>query len=111
MILVIGDLESWEREGRPVPRMEGFRFARFPELTAPLLAETKPDMVLSALVGDEFDAMEVARRLVEFGFQGRYRALTDDLPDAGAVRAEIQEIAPNLDFDLFLIRPTLGPPA
>ncbi|MBP1804298.1 hypothetical protein [Rubellimicrobium aerolatum] len=109
MILVIGDLESWEREGRPVPRMDGFRFATFAKLTGPLLEETRPEMVLSPLMGDGFDAMDIARRLVEAGFQGRYRALTDDLPDSEAVREEIREIAPDLDFDLFLIRPSLGP--
>lgn len=104
MILVIGNLSTWEREGRPAPTLEGFRFTHFEGLDLGLLAEVRPDMVLSTLVGDGFDAIDVARRLRELGYRGRYRALAHALPNEEAVRAEIEEAAPELDFDLVVLR-------
>lgn len=107
MILVIGNLDRWKREGRPAPELEGFRFATFEALDAALLASARPDMILSPLVGDGFDALEVARRLVELGFRGKYRALAGDVPNPDAVREEVREAAPDLDFDVFLLRQDL----
>jgi hypothetical protein len=109
MILVIGNLLSWEREGRPVPSLDGFRFTSFADLDEHLLNGLKPEVVLSALMGESFDAVDVARRLAELGFTGRYRALTNMLPNADAVRDEVREVAPDLDFDLFVIRPAADP--
>ncbi|TNC51163.1 hypothetical protein FHG66_06345 [Rubellimicrobium rubrum] len=111
MILVIGNLMTWEREGRPVPKLEGFYFASFSEIDARLLSDVKPDVVLSALMGESFDVIDLACRLVELGFAGRYRALTTALPNAEAVRNEVQAIAPSLDFNFYVIGSTLDPPA
>ncbi|WP_210529854.1 hypothetical protein [Rubellimicrobium arenae] len=104
MILVIGNLRTWEREGRPVPRIEGFRFTSFAQLEAALSESPAPDVVLSALMGESFDALDVARVLNRCGFAGRYRALTNALPNLDAIRQEVHEIAPFLDFDLYIIR-------
>lgn len=109
MILVVGNLDGWERQGRGVPDLAGFRFARFEDLDAALLDSVRPDMVLSALVTDGHDAVDVARRLAELGFKGRYRALAAALPNLHSVIDEVHEAAPGLDFDLFLISPE-GPP-
>ncbi len=103
MILVIGNLRSWERAGRDIPRIEGFRFAAFDELSADLLRDARPDLVLSALMGESFDALDLARRLDELGFRGRYRALTNPLPRPDDVRDEVRAAAPGLDFDLFVV--------
>jgi hypothetical protein len=105
MILVIGNLRNWEREGRPVPELEGFRFASFADLDQEHLADPVPDVVLSALMGENFDAIDVARRLAELGYAGRYRALSNAIPSTETIREEIREVAPDLDFDLFLLRP------
>jgi hypothetical protein len=104
MILVIGNLRSWEREGRPVPELEGFRFVSFSDLREQHLSQPVPEVVLSALMGENFDAIDVARRLAELGFSGRYRALSNAIPNAETIREEVREVAPELDFDLFLLR-------
>jgi hypothetical protein len=103
MILVIGNLRSWALAGRPVPLLDGFRFASFEDLSAALLEETRPHLVLSALMGESFDAVDLARRLAELGFAGRYRALTNPLPRPEDVREEVRAAAPGLDFDLFVL--------
>ncbi|TNC71949.1 hypothetical protein [Rubellimicrobium roseum] len=105
MILVIGNLDAWERHGRRAPDLDGFRFARFDEIDAGLLAEVAPGMVLSWLVDDGHDAVDIARRLAELGFAGRYRALAPDLPNVAAIVEEVREVAPDLDFDLFRVSP------
>lgn len=103
MILVIGNLLNWTRDGRPVPDLDGFRFAPFRALDANLLRAVDPPVVLSALVGDDHDAMDVARRLAELGYRGRYRALAARLPNPDVVRREVRSAAPTIDFDLMLL--------
>lgn len=104
MILVVGNLERWAARGRGLPDLVGFAFVAFHSLTPDLLDDLAPEMVLSPLMGEGFDAVELARRLWQLGFAGRYRALTTPLPDLDAVRAEVREAAPDLDFDLYVLR-------
>jgi len=42
-------------------------------------------------------------KLIELRYQGRYRAIAEDLPDADLIRKEVQTFAPQLDFDLLLM--------
>lgn len=98
MILVVANLSRWRREGRRLPVIAGFAFAE-PEAVGPALLQDV-DLVLSALMDDGFDALDVARRLRAAGYRGRYRAITVPLPDPAAVLAEVRAEAPGLDFDL-----------
>lgn len=103
VMLVVGDLRGWRRAGRRLPLLSGFHFAGYGDVTAAALERIRPDVILSALFGSDFDALELARRLSELGFAGRYRALAMALPDPAVIRAEVWAVAPGLDFDLFLI--------
>lgn len=100
-ILVVGNLASWRKAGREIPRLPGFHFTAFDDVTAELLRVTAPDLVLSALMGDGYDAIELARCLALLDFAGRYRALTSGLPNPRVVLAEVHQVAPGIDFDLF----------
>jgi len=99
VILVVGDV----RDPTALPRIPGFHFRPFDAVNRKLLASLAPEVVLSALIGPDFDAIDLARRLGEAGFAGRYRAVTGKLPNARAVVAEVRAVAPGLDFDLFVI--------
>lgn len=101
--LVIGDLARWRAEGRVVPPLEGFQFIDIDELNVEMVNEKQPDIILSPLVADDFDAVDVAVKLIELRFRGRYRAIADDLPDADLIRQEVRMFAPQLDFDLLLM--------
>lgn len=103
MILVIGPLRLTGGEGPPALRRDGYRFARFADLDAALLRDTAPAMVVSALIGDRFDAVDLARRLAELGYAGPYRALSPPLPRPALVKAEVRAAAPDLDFDLVVV--------
>lgn len=104
--IVIGDLARWTKTGHKLPDVCGINFVQFETLTADLIALVAPDMILSPLIGDSFDVHEVAARLAEYGFTGRYRAICRGVPDVTMIIAEIATIAPGLDFDLL---PLSGP--
>lgn len=105
--LVVGDLARWEAEGRMTPPLDDFQFVEIKSLTAEVVQDMEPEIILSPLVADDFDAVDVAAKLIELQYNGKYRAISDDLPDADLIRSEIRSFAPQLDFDLLLM-PAVG---
>lgn len=80
----------------------GVRFVELEDLAAALSLEAA-DVVLSPLVSDAFDCFDVAARLAELGFSGRYRAASGHIPDPGLVRREVRATYPKLDFELVVL--------
>lgn len=103
--LVVGNLSRWTAEGRTPVDCDTFQFSEFANLTADLLATLTPDIILSPLFGDDFDAIEVAVVLGDLGFQGQYRVITETLPNSDMIRREVRSQAPDLDFDLMMMAP------
>ena len=103
--LVIGDLNRWAKQGRPTPSLDGLHFTDIDAVNTNLLEQLKPAMVLSPLLGDQFDAIDVAKSLVSIGYTGRYCAVTEQLPDSRLVLQEIRSAAPGLDVVLFILPP------
>ncbi|MBO6604790.1 MAG: hypothetical protein JJ938_14745 [Roseicyclus sp.] len=62
-----------------------------------------PALVLSPLVTEIFDAIDMARYLSEADFHGRYLALVDRLPSANLIRREVAALAPDLSFDVVVL--------
>lgn len=104
-ILVIGDLMRWKAEGRITVALAEFQFIEFAALTSAILDTVAPDIILSPLMGDNFDVLDIAQRLSNLNFEGRYRVIADSLPDAQMVRREVCNHAPSLDFDLLTMPP------
>ena len=86
-----------------MPVLDGFQFITISDLSADLVRKADPEIILSPLVADDFDVVDVAEKLVLLGFQGRYRAIAPSLPDARLVLEEVRSFAPQLDFDLLLL--------
>jgi len=105
IMLVVGNLRSWQRQGLEIPQIDGFHFVGLQDVTADLMGRLRPDVVLSALMGESFDALDLARRLSGLGYGGLYRALTNALPNPSAIVSEVRASAPGLDFDLYIIDP------
>lgn len=103
VMLVIGDLSSWRRAGNFPPAISGFHWANLHDLSVELLEEISPDVILTPLFSPHYDAMDLAGRLQELGFQGRLRALAADLPNKKMVSREISASAPAIDFDIFAV--------
>lgn len=98
VMLVIGSADNWAKG--PDEGASDYHFVDYRALGAEVLETLRPSVVLSALFGAGYDAMDVATRLRQMGFGGRYRAISDPLPNPDIVRAEIAQVAPGLDFDL-----------
>lgn len=73
-----------------------------------MLQGQKPDIILSPLVSEDFDAVDVAGVLSALAYDGPYRAVTDTLPDPEIISREVRNHAPYLDFDLVVL-PMLAP--
>jgi len=87
------------------PPMTDVHFASPCELGPYLLRSVRPDVILSPLICQANDVIEIAIILQTLGFAGLYRALAADLPHPDIVIAEVRAAAPRVDFDLFLVAP------
>jgi len=58
------------------------------------------DRVVSPLVADQFDAMDMARQLALTGYQGTYTVVVPPLPRPEIIRLEIQQICPGIHVEL-----------
>ncbi len=99
-ILVVGEVGKWQALGRVLPRDPGMFFLEFRELDLAVLQLHRPQTVLSPVLCASFDCLDLAMRLDELGFRGRYRAMSAELPDPWLIRGEIADICPELDFDI-----------
>lgn len=99
VMLVVGTVA----EPSAHPRIPGFHFRPYLAVDRRLLTELQPDVVLSALIAPDFDAIDLAKLLIAAGFTGRYRAVTEALPNRRVVIAEIRAAVPGIDFDLFVM--------
>lgn len=103
--LVIGNLARWCAEGRRVVPFDDVQFIDLCGLTAELLETFDPDLILSPLFGDGFDVIDVAQRLVTLRYRGRYRAISENMPDVVMIIKEVRTQAEGLDFDLLALPP------
>lgn len=104
--LVIGNLARWGAGGRSVVPFENVEFIDPSRLTAELLDTVNPDLILSPLWGDAFDVIDVAQQLVALGYRGRYRAVSENMPDVAMIINEVRTQAEGLDFDLLALPPS-----
>ena len=99
-VLVVGEVDQWQMRGRPLPRDPAMAFVEFHALDREMLRLCAPSVVISAVLCRSFDCLDLALRLDELGFRGRYRVMANGLPDTGLIRGEIAESCPGLDFDI-----------
>lgn len=105
--LVIGDMEKWIAQGRPIFAEDDLTYLDFQDLSSEQVDTVGPEMVVSQLVEDAFDAFQIVNDLKSFGYRGRYRAVARELPNVPMVRSEITAIAPEIDFDIVVLQPRL----
>lgn len=103
MILVVGELDRWRAGGRELPSGDDVRFVRPEEIDAALIESLAPVLVLSPLQEPGVDAVDVALHLVAAGYGGPFRAVVPrPVIHVELIRAEIAEVAPDLDFDVIV---------
>lgn len=77
--------------------------AAFGDVSAELLQQVAPDVVVTELVAGYGDALDVAALLYACGYGGRFCVLARALPDPDVIRADIARVAPDLAVDLLLV--------
>ena len=107
-ILVVGEVSKWQARGRILPHDPAMVFLEFHEVDLDALQLRAPATVLSPVLCTSFDCLDLALRLDELGFRGRYRAMSSALPDPWLIRSEIADICPELDFDIVDLAKTTG---
>ena len=99
--LIVGDVRRWAAVGRDTADFGDFQYTSFSSLTRDVLDKTDPQMVLSPLMTNDFDAIDLARHLHELGYTGCYRVIAPNTAHADIIRADVAAVAPNIDFDIF----------
>jgi len=99
-ILVVGEVRKWQALGRELPNAPGMVFVEFQQVDLGILEMIHPKTILSPVLCSSFDCLDLAMRLADLGFAGQYRAMSTQLPDPWLIRREIDEICPDLDFDI-----------
>lgn len=100
--LAVGDIMP-PRDVSDDPEAAEITCLTFADVTPAALAQIRPDVVFSALVGPGFDCLDLAERLHAAGFQGKYRAIAPVVPNPRMVRREVADRFPALDFDLVVL--------
>jgi hypothetical protein len=84
----------------PLPETTHVVRTRFRDLGPDLIARTLPDCIVSPLIAAEFDAVELAQRICEYGYRGRLLVCARDMPNDRIIRAELNGACAGLDIDL-----------
>lgn len=103
LLLLVGNRLDWFARETSLPQIAGLVFEDYRALTAERLHRIAPDVVISALVGPGFDALDVALALHLAGYAGCYRAISEQLPRPDVIRREVLAIAPALDFGILTL--------
>ncbi len=107
VILIVGDVDNWLALGRQLPEDLHIFYCEFADIDAALLQNRNPRFILTPLVSENFDLVDLAVLLHRKGYSGALRALIPELPDPQSILKEILDLCPGLDIDLIQI--TMAP--
>ena len=113
-ILVLDPTQSIPRLLRGVQGVV-LSVGHFRELDRAQLALTRPDVILAPLVVNSYDIVDLVRSLRDMGYGGAVRAYCHPLPSLRMVRAEVAQVWPECDFEIYEVpapeAPDSTPPA
>lgn len=97
--LAVGDSEEWLREGYYVPA-DGVAFVAFSDIDENVLKTLSPTIVLSPLLANAFDCIDLALLLSKLGYTGRYHAFSQNVPKPNVIEREVRQLCPKLTFKI-----------
>lgn len=100
VVLAVGDVFSIRTRINADLAGDRTAFAEFSEVTPELLEALRPQVVVSSVLGRNFDCVDLAERLCDLGFDGSYRLIAHGMPEPELVRREIQSLFPDLSVEL-----------
>jgi hypothetical protein len=90
------------------PKIDGFVFVDFESLDDCLAARPRPSTILSVLIGNGFEAVDIAGELHRSGSQSQYRAFASAIPAPNLIKREVAQVAPGLDFEIIEVADLFG---
>lgn len=100
LVLAVGDTRKWDQAGNLLPTGTQIAFAAIEDITEDFLTIIEPETIISPVLARSFDCADLAEQLHALRFRGRYRAISDDLPNPDLIRREICQLCPGLDFEI-----------
>lgn len=97
--VAVGDTDEWIREGKFLPR-DDMAFLAFRDLDEDTLAALRPAVVFSPLLAKTFDCIDLALLLSQLGYEGKYRAVSENVPKPEVIEREVRQLCPRLDFQI-----------
>ena len=88
--IVVGDMAQWTARQKDIPVIDGIAFHSAEDIILGRVDIHKVQIILSPLITQGRDALEIASCLQDQGFRGMYRVVAD----------EVRGLAPDLDFDI-----------
>jgi len=92
------DVAAWS--GAATVRAEQIGFIAFGALGDALAGSQRSGWIVTPLVGDRFDALDVAHRLAALQFRGALHVLTPPVPRPDVIRHELQQICQGFTVEL-----------
>ena len=103
-ILAVGSAAEWREGGNRLQADGRVAFISFEDVSEETIARLCPTVILSPVLARNFDCIDLAQRLFSLRYTGRYRAVSDELPDPEMVEREIKHLCPGLDFAILVGR-------
>jgi len=101
-ILAVGEPDEWLQSGHQAPGVSSIQFVSINEVNEGLLEHLCPTVVISPALSKRFDCIDLAQLLNSYGYNGRYRAVSRELPNPSMVEREIRSLCPGLDFGILV---------
>ena len=101
-ILAVGDSDEWIQSGHQMPRASSIQFVSIDAVNESLLERLCPTVVISPALSKRFDCIDLAQKLANLNYTGRYRAVSHELPNPGMVEREIRQLCTRLDFAILI---------
>ena len=100
--LAVGDSDEWIQSGHQMPRGSSIQFVSIDAVNESLLERLCPTVVISPALSKRFDCIDLAQKLANLNYTGRYRAVSHELPNPGMVEREIRQLCTRLDFAILI---------
>lgn len=100
VILAVGDTMQEDPKALKFPKFEKIFYVGFFDVTSEILDRINPTLILSPLLGNSFDCLELALQLQQLEYRGKYRVVAPKLTNPSMVTREVRNQTPGLDFDI-----------
>ena len=103
-IMAVGEARLFRAAGALLEDTADVIYADISDITPVFIAVHAPDIVVSPLASRSFDCLDLAKALHDAGFLGRYRILSDDVPNPRVLMNEIYSCCPGIDAELLTLK-------